>query len=69
MTLAQLRRSSTGAVYRKCRVCWREALCSHNGDVVAVGAARIVAVGKDGAIHVVCECGAAVVWQREVSKP
>ena len=67
--MAQIRRSSTGTVYRKCRVCWREALCSRDGSVMAVGNARIASVDQNGAIHVVCECGAPVVWQREVSRP
>lgn len=59
---------SGGVVFRKCHVCWRDAISAHNGEVTAVGRAEIESVSKEGHIRVRCECGAPVVWQREISQ-
>lgn len=73
--MAQRRQQSSGqgggTIGRKhCPVCHRQVLSAYRGEVTAVGKSDLERVKANGDVVGRCgDCGAAVTWIREVSRP
>lgn len=55
--------------FKHCPVCHRQVLSAFRGEVTAVGRSEIERVKANGDVGARCECGAAVTWTREISRP